>query len=186
MFTVVFPIPSYFKTSGFYVISALIWYSRDSAHHLHFNIILPFTHISLLVRVRVCVRVCACVCVFMPCRALLQLVTLAQCVAPRNTTDVQMFLLGKQTEQRPFYPGQRDCQNKSWPPLDLSSNSDSIIHRQITICSLLQTCIAVCLLYLHLDYIKFMCVFICLYIDWAAGEGLLGWWFLRSERFKIL
>lgn len=54
--------------------------------------------------------------VFMHSGAPVQLVTLAQRVAPRNTADVQMFLLGKQTEQRPFYPGQRACQNKSGPP----------------------------------------------------------------------
>lgn len=71
--------------------------------------------------------------VFMRSCAPVQLVILAQHVAPRNSADVQMFLLGKQTQQRPFSPGQRDCQNKSLSsPLDLSSNSDSLIHKQIT------------------------------------------------------
>lgn len=54
--------------------------------------------------------------VFLHSGAPVQLVTLTQRVAPRNTADVQMFLLGKQTEQRPFYSGQRACQNKSGPP----------------------------------------------------------------------
>lgn len=41
--------------------------------------------------------------VFMRSCPPVQLVTLAQHVAQRNTADVQMFLLGKQT-QRPFSP----------------------------------------------------------------------------------
>lgn len=132
-------------------------YSKDTAHHLQFDIILPFMHVSLLICV--CVHLCVSdgAHVFMHSGAPVQLVTLPQRVAPRNTTDVQMFLLGKQTEQRPFYSGQRDCQNKSWPPLDLSSNSDSLIHRQITICSLLSL---FCRMFVvpAFGYIKFTCV----------------------------
>lgn len=102
-------------------------------------------------RVRLHLYVSSSAHVFMHSGALVQLVTLAQRVAPRNATDVQMFLLGKQTQQRPFYSGQRDCQSKRRPPQDLSSHSDSLIHRLVTMFSSLKACFARCLLYLHLD-----------------------------------
>lgn len=72
--------------------------------------------------------------VFMHSGAPVQLVTLAQRVAPRNTADVQMFLLGKQTEQRPFYSGQRACQNKSGPPPRTPPpGGDPLVQGQMTV-----------------------------------------------------
>ncbi len=116
-----------------------------------------------------------CAHVFMCSCAPVQLVTLAQCVAPKNTTDVQMFLLGKQTQQRPFSPRHRDCQNKSGPPVDLSSNSDSLIHRQITTCPLLKMLCRMCF-YLHWDILGLLVgfcriLFLCMFVH-ASGPSI--------------
>lgn len=62
---------------------------------LHFRVLLSSVYVRLIVSNSAHV--------FMRSCPLVQLVTLAQHVAQRNTTDVQMFLLGKQTE-RPFSP----------------------------------------------------------------------------------
>ena len=118
---------------------ALIRFISNTVHRLQNNIIHKSVSVSLCICVFVFyvhVYVSDGAHVFMRSCAPVQLVTLAQRVALRNAADVQMFLLEKQTEQRPFSSGQRDCQNKSCPPLDLSPNSDSLIHRQITARSL--------------------------------------------------
>lgn len=100
-----------------------------------------------------CVRASDGAHVFMHSGAPVQLVTLAQRVAPRNTADVQMFLLGKQTEQRPFYSGQRACQNKSGPPRPgpLLRGGDPLARGQMTVRPLAQVCFAGCLSNLHTD-----------------------------------
>lgn len=51
-------------------------------------------------------------------------------VALRNTTDVQMFLFGKQTKQRLFFSGPRDCQNTSRGPFRPLASTDGV-----TMCS---------------------------------------------------
>lgn len=125
--------------------------------------------------------------VFMRSCAPVQLVILAQHVAPRNSADVQMFLLGKQTQQRPFSPGQRDCQNKSLSsPLDLSSNSDSLIHKQITTCPFFAGCFWGFFLPAFGYIVSFVLIlFSCMFVHVSgASISLMG--HKGGERFQIL
>lgn len=75
-------------------------------------------------------------------------------VALRNTADVQMFLFGKQTKQRLFFSGQRDCQNKSWGPFGPLASPD-----EVTICSIPLGLRVV--LNLVSNALCFMCVCVC-------------------------
>lgn len=75
-------------------------------------------------------------------------------VALRSTTDVQMFLFGKQTKQRLFFSGHRACQNKSRGPFGPLASTD-----KDTMCSTLLGLHVV--LNLVSNAVCFMCVHVC-------------------------
>lgn len=105
-------------------------------------------------------------------------------VALRNTTDVQMFLLWKQTKQRLFFSGQRDCQNKSWGPFGPLASTN-----EVTMCSIL-LCLRV-VLNLVLDAVCFMCVRVCLLpvivLECRGGSlWMMNWRKTCSEHSPIL
>lgn len=104
-------------------------------------------------------------------------------VALRNTADVQMFLFGKQTKQRLFFSGQRDCQNKSWGPFGPLASTD-----EVTICSIPLGLRVV--LNLVSNAVCFMCVCVCrlpvIVLECRCGALWMMNWRKSSEHSPIL
>lgn len=86
-------------------------------------------------------------------------------VVQGNTTDVQMFLLRKQTKQR-----QRVCQNKSWGPSGPLISTDDV-----TKCSIQPIGVHVVLNLSHVSGVV-MCVRVCWMplLFWSVDVGLCG------------
>lgn len=122
----------------FHLIIRCVGVTSDSGetHHPHINII----HTSLFFYLDSCV----CVCVWESEHVFMRSCTACNsnpaCCWFKNTTDVQMFLLGKQTEQRPF-----SCRTLGPIKIRVSptntlcslwdTNSDSLIHTLLSSCS---------------------------------------------------
>lgn len=84
---------------------------------------------------------------------------------------------------------------RAWPRLDLSSSSDSLIHRQITTCSVLKNVLQDFFLYLQLDIVSlrvssvrpFLCCVGVIDYSWGAlGRGSEGNDYSDCERFKVM